>query len=331
MDRLRTMKMFVSVVDEGGFASASRACDVAPAIVTRMIADLEAHLGARLINRTTRRISLTPIGEEYLNKARGILANVEEAESLVSSAHAEPQGSVRLKVPASFAVHQVAKVLPTFASSFPKVSVEVTTSSGDDDSVDEGHDLTIVARREELTGDFVARRLARTELVLCAAPSYLDRQGRPRHPGQLGSHRMLMPPRSLMSQSFVFYNTEVEKHDPAHEVSVRSLGASTLTTASDDLTYAAALAGLGVCGLPSFIVEDAVAEHALERVLPEWRLFHFTLWLCMPSRKHVPARTRALSEYLMTTFGGRDRDPWLPVPACATPRATSWEPSALAA
>lgn len=319
MDHLRAMRIFVKIVDEGGFASAARVLDVAPALVTRALAELEAHLGTRLVNRTTRRIALTEIGEQYLERTRTLLDDVSATEDMVSSAQHEPRGTLRLRVPAAFAVHQLAKHLPRFHSLYPQVTVEVCTSGSVED-VNDGHDLTIVLRHHPLDGEFVARPLAQTEVIMCASPEYLDRRGRPSHPGELGEHLLLVQPSTQGRFSDLTFRRVADRTDARRDggYAFQPRSAAPLSTMNAELCYAGALAGLGVCWLPSFVVEDALHESALERVLPEWRLQKLTLWVCMPSRKHVPARTRAMLDFLVETFGGRDHDPWLMHATCET-------------
>ncbi|MEF7615407.1 LysR family transcriptional regulator [Aquincola sp. MAHUQ-54] len=318
MDQFKAMRTFVRVIDEGSFAGAARSLDVAPAMVTRIVAELEAHLGTRLINRTTRRIALTEIGEQYLERSRTILADVEEAEALASSAQREARGVVRLRVPPAFAVHRVVQVLPKFHERYPNVTVELN-AFGPVDDIDDSQDITILWRRGPLDGEFVARRLARSEVVLCAAPEYLDRHGRPQHPRELVGHKSLIPPVSELQNGLTFYRGIWAEGEANHEaVSIVRPGPSPMVSLNTDVNYAGALAGLGITGLPSFIAGDALVERALERVLPEWQLFTLTLWACMPSRKHVPARTRVLLDFLVETFGGEDRDPWLEAAGCPT-------------
>jgi DNA-binding transcriptional LysR family regulator len=294
--------------------------DMAPAVVTRAIADLEEHLGARLINRTTRRLALTEIGEQYLERARLILNEVEEATALASRAHAEPRGHVRVRIAAAFAVHQIAKRLPRFHAAYPQVTLEMN-AFGPVESIDESGDVTVIVARQPLDGDFVARRLARSEVIACAAPEYLDRRGRPEHPLDLVGHDALIPPISEMQRGLTFYRGVWGDDEPGGDSVTVSPGRPVLTTWSMDLNYAGALAGLGIAGLPSFVAEDALLEHALERVLPQWRLFDMTIWACMPTRKHVPASTRAFMDFLLAEFGGADDDPWLVAAGCATQRA----------
>lgn len=308
------MRVFTRVVDEGSFAGAARALDLAPAVVTRLVAELEEHLGARLMNRTTRRIALTEVGESYLERVRRIMADVEEAELLAHASVAEPRGPVRMLMPPAVAVHQVAKHLPRFHARYPLVTLEVV-ATGAVETVDDNFDLSIMLLRKPLDGNFIARRLARSEIVTVAAPEYLDRRGRPQHPSELQQHDVLIPPLSELQRGVTFFRGRPdEAAETFHAVPKRGL----LSTLHTDTNYAAALAGLGIAGLPSFVVDDALMEHALERVLPAWWLQSTTLWVGMPTRQHVPARTRAMLDFLIEIFGGEDRDPWLAAAGCET-------------
>ncbi|HKX43579.1 MAG TPA: LysR family transcriptional regulator [Burkholderiaceae bacterium] len=307
------MRVFSRVIDAGSFAAAARELNLSPAVVTRLIADLEEHLGARLINRTTRRLSLTDTGELYLERVRHVLTEVEEAEALASAATAEPRGHLRVLAPPAFAVHQIAKHLPKFRSLYPRVTVELS-APGPIEAVDENFDVTILMEgRRPLDGSFIARRLARSEVIACASPEYLDRRGRPQHPHDLAGHDAMVP--SFMRE--VTWHKGRVGEDGGESITVVP-SRSALSTTHTDTMYAAALAGLGITGLPSFVVEDALLEHALERVLPQWHLVNGTLYAGMPTRKHVPARTRAFVDFLVQTFGGEDRDPWLIAAGCET-------------
>jgi DNA-binding transcriptional LysR family regulator len=319
MDSLRAMRVFARVIDEGSFAGAARALDLAPAVVTRLVAELEEHLGARLMNRTTRRIALTEVGENYLDRVRHILADLDEAEALAQASVSEPRGHLRLLMPPAVAVHQMAKLLPQFHERYPLVTVEIV-ANGPVETVDESFDLTIAVVRKPLEGQFIARRLARTEVITCASPEYLDKRGRPSHPREFADHDLLIPPISELQRGITFYRgANGDDGDGESFFAVPRRGV--LSTTNIDTNYAAALAGLGIAGLPSFVVEDALLESALERVLPEWRLFSSTIWVCMPTRQHVPARTRALLDFLVQVFGGEDRDPWLAAAGCETQAA----------
>jgi DNA-binding transcriptional LysR family regulator len=304
MDQLRALQVFVRVADCGSFAAAARAMDLAPAVVTRTVADLERHLGARLFHRSTRRVALTLIGERYLERTRAILRDIDDATALAREAQAEPSGALRVLAPPYFAAHQLVRRLPRFFAQHPQIWVDIDTA-WPVEAPDEKHDLTIIVGRGRLDGDFVARRLASAEIVTCAAPSYLALHGRPTHPRHLASHRVIVPPVLQPLRSITF-----RRSADGEEVSVTPLPAA-LGTMQLELNYAAALSGVGIVGLASYAAAAALCENRLERVLPGWSLGELSIWACMPSRKHVPASTRAFIDFLLAEFGGDDAEPWL--------------------
>lgn len=317
MDRLHSMRVFTRVVELGSFSSAARELNLSPAVVTRLLADLEEHLGARLINRTTRRLALTDIGELYLERVKQILTEIDEAEALTSAATSEPRGHLRVLSPPAFAVHQLAKHLPKFRAQFPRVTLELSCS-GPVETVDENFDVSIIQVVRPLPdGDFVARLLARTEVIMCASPEYLDLHGRPKSPADMDGHETMRPP---FVNEVTLRRGSFGDDEPEGESVTKKLSRAALSTAHLDTLYAAALAGLGVAALPSFVVEDALLENALERLLPEWQLLTARIYAGMPTRKHVPARTRAFIDFLVQTFGGQEHDPWLQAAGCETSR-----------
>ncbi len=311
------MKIFLRVADEGSFAAAARALDLAPAVVTRTVAELEEHLGARLMNRTTRHLALTDVGSDFVDRARQILADVDDAEAMTRSVAQEARGVVRLRVPPAVSVHQLAKHLPKLHARYPKITLEID-AFGPVEVMNDNYDLSIVWGRALVEGDYIARLLARSEVILCATPEYLDARGRPQHPNDLVHHDAMVPPISELQRGIVLHRGPRGDDEPAGETVTVMPGMSALRSIHVDTNYAAALAGLGITGLPSFVLEDALMEHALERVLPEWQLFRGTLWATLPSRKHLPARTRVVLDFLLEIFGGVDHDPWLAAAGCET-------------
>lgn len=309
MDQLRSLRVFVRVIAEGSFAGAARALDLAPAVVTRAVAELEQHLGARLLNRTTRRLALTEIGEAYLDRSRRILAELDDADALAGASTKQPRGSLRILSPPAFAVHQLAKHLPRFRAKYPQVGLEVATP-GPVDMAGENFDVSIVSvGRQPLHGDFIARRLARSAFVVCAAPEYLERRGRPAHPDDLLQHDGVLPAVSAVRRELTLYRSgSGASDDSAIAVTIPTPPAA-LSTPHIDMILAAAVAGLGIAGLPSFVAGDALRDGRLERVLPQWRGVSLALYAATPTRKHVPARTRAFVDFLVQTFGGNDNDP----------------------
>ncbi|HEU0204405.1 MAG TPA: LysR substrate-binding domain-containing protein [Burkholderiaceae bacterium] len=311
MDQLRSLRVFVRVIDEGSFAGAARVLDLAPAVVTRVVAELEEHLGARLLNRTTRRLALTEIGETYLERARRILVDVEEADALAGASTAEARGTLRVLAPPAFAVHQLAKHLPRFREKYPRVNLELTLP-GPVETLDENFDVSILSTGQQtLQGDFVARPLACSEFVACAAPSYLDRRGRPQHPNDLAQHDGVLPATSATRRALTLYRGKAGDRQATESAVTIPTPSAALTTSHIDTIYSAALAGLGIAGLPSFVIEEALRRGTLERVLPQWRGVTLTLYAAMPTRRHAPARTRVFIDFLVQTFGGQKVDPWL--------------------
>lgn len=306
MDQLRSLRVFVRVIDEGSFAGAARALDLAPAVVTRAVAELEEHLGARLLQRTTRRMALTETGETYLEHARRILLELDEADAAASTASTVPAGMLRVVVPPAFAVHQLAKHLPAFRDRCPQVSLELA-APGPVDAVDDTADVSILSvAQQPLQGDFVARPLACSHFIACAAPAYLARRGRPKQPAEIAQHDGVLPAVKSVRHELTLFRT-----DGTTRTATIPAPTPALSTSHIDTIFAAAIAGLGIAALPSFVVEDALRAGALERVLPDWRGLTLTLYAAMPTRKHVPARTRAFVDFLLETFGGKPEDPWL--------------------
>jgi DNA-binding transcriptional LysR family regulator len=312
MDQLRSLRVFTQVIAEGSFAGAARVLDLAPAVVTRAIAELEQHLGARLLNRTTRSLALTEIGEAYLERAQGLLADLEDADACAGSDTKTPRGTLRVLCPPAFATHQLAKHLPRFRALYPQITLELATP-GPVDVADENFDISILSiGQQPLQGDFVAHRLACSSFIVCASPRYLDRCGHPETPGDLRTHEALLPAVNALRRDLTLFRQVPDATVGATNVVTVPLHPPALFTTQLELIYAAAVAGLGIAGLPSFMTEEALRDGRLQRVLPQWRGTTLTLYAAMPTRKHVPARTRALMDFLVAVFGGVQSDPWLP-------------------
>jgi DNA-binding transcriptional LysR family regulator len=311
MDQLRCLRVFSQVVAQGSFAGAARTLDLAPAVVTRCVAELEAHLGARLLNRTTRRLALTEVGEAYLEGAREVLERLEANDAMASEAVREPAGSLRVVCPPAFAVHQLAPVLPMFSSRYPHIAVELSLP-GPLDSADGAYDVSVLSLGSQpLQGEFVARPLAWSNFILCASPDYLRRRGTPHRPEELIHHSGVAPAVAGQRKEITLHRCVpgAAPTEPAM-VSVPVASAS-FSTHHIDMTLALALAGAGLAGLPSFAAEQALKQGRLQQVLPEWRGTVLRLFAAVPARQHLPARTRCFVDFLMERFGGEDRDPWL--------------------
>ena len=312
MDQLRSLRVFTQVIAEGSFAGAARVLDLAPAVVTRAIGDLEQHLGARLLNRSSRSLALTDIGKAYLQRATQILAELEDADTLAGASTSAPQGVLRVLCPPAFAAHQLAKHLPRFVQQYPQIHLEIATPSPVS-VADENFDVSILSiGHQPMQGDFIARPLACSSFIICAAPQYLARRGRPLQPQDLIGHEGLLPAVSAVRRELTLYRQTPQLGTNASaNIVTLPLPSPALSTAQIDLILAAALAGMGLAGLPTFVAEQALADGRLQRVLPEWRGVTLSLYAAMPTRKNVPARTQVFVDFLIHTFGGKREDPWL--------------------
>ena len=299
--------------------------DLSPAVVTRLVADLEEHLGARLINRTTRHLSLTDTGEAYLERVRHVLTEVDEAEALADRVDRRSRAAIcaccaRRPSPCTSSP----STSRCFASAIRWSSLELS-APGPVETVDENFDVSILTE-----GRAPARRQLRRQAAGAHRGHHLRRARIPRPARPAGAPEGAGPARGdgaeLHARADLPYPQRHRRNGASRSPSRgRATGLSTIHT---DTLYAAALAGMGITGLPSFVAEDALLENALERVLPRWHLLSTTLYAGMPTRKHVPARTRAFVDFLVQTFGGEDRDPWLSAAGCETPISAPQGPPA---
>lgn len=312
MDQLRSLRVFAQVIAEGSFAGAARVLDLAPAVVTRAVSDLEDHLGVRLLNRTTRRLALTEVGEDYLERAKRILAELDDADSAASVVNTSPGGNVRMLCPPAFATHQLVPRLAVFRQRFPRIQLELA-AAGPVAAADEHFDVSVVSvGQQPLQGDFVVRQLVSSRFIVCATPAYLAGHAPVRVPEDLLQHDGLFPRVAAVRQGLTLYPEVPDRVRPAAHACRLDLRPSAISTSQLEVLYAAAMAGMGLAGLPSFMVADAIQDGRLARVLPGWHGGALKLYAAMPTRKHMPARTRVLVDFLVETFGGTDKDPWLP-------------------
>ncbi len=311
MDQLRALRVFAQVIAEGSFAGAARVLDLAPAVVTRAVSDLEDHLGVRLLNRTTRKLALTEVGEDYLERAKRVLAELDDADALAGAVNQAPSGTLCVLCPPAFACHQLVRHLPIFRQRFPGIQLELA-AAGPVEVADENFDVSILSiGQQALQGDFVVRPLAASTFVLCASPAYLTRCGHPQQPEDLLQHDGLLPDVAAVRRELTLFREAHGATGATRRMLKVGLRPPVLSTAQLEVLYAAAVNGMGVAGLPTFMVADAVRDGRLVRVLPQWHGGALQLYAAMPTRKHVPARTRAFMDFLVETFGGNQDDPWL--------------------
>ena len=300
MDRLLSMRVFQKVIDEGGFAAAARALDMSPAGVTRLVTDLEQHLGARLMQRTTRKLLLTDAGEAYLMRVRSILAEVDDAEASASQSASALHGVVHVLAPPLFANHFLAYQLKHWTARHPDVCIDLQVDPFPIPRVEE-FDVTFLSVNEGADLNIVARNIATTQWIVCASPSYLKRYGTPVQPADLAKHLYLrFPWLALSSQpSRGLSLTPLNSSGKADEAgkAVDAPIQTVLHSPSMDMLFNAALDGAGIAVIPQYPAQSYLATGALIHILPDWIFGRFTLYAALPTRKLIPARTRAFLEF----------------------------------
>lgn len=294
MDRLRAFEVFAAVVARGGFARAAKALGTSPANVTRYVAELEAHLGTRLLNRSSRRISLTDAGSDLNDRLKTVLDDIAEAEA-AASASGTPRGRLRINAPLSFGIKHLAPLWPGFMALHPEVDLEITLSDRVVDLVEEGVDLAIrISRGGSQT--HVARKLATSRNVLCAAPAYLARHGVPQVPQDLTRHRCLTYSLGLTPEEWTLKDAEGREHRV--HVGTRS------STNNGDTARAIALAGQAIIWQPTFLIGEDLRQARLVPLLPGYHLPDIDILAVYPSRRHLSAKVRHMVDYLADAFKG---------------------------
>jgi DNA-binding transcriptional LysR family regulator len=299
MDRLRAFEIFATVVARGSFTRAAAALDTSPANVTRYVNELEAHLGTRLLNRSSRRLSLTESGEALYERSRSILDEVAETEALVSAAALQPKGRLRINAPLSFGVLHLAPLWPRFLEKYPGVELEVALIDRVVDIIDEGYDLAIRISRGGSTSH-VARKLATSRNIVCAAPGYLARHGHPSVPADLARHACVGYTYSQTADEWRF----TDAAGRGHAVKVTCA----FHTNNGDTARAAALAGHGIIWQPTFLIGADLAAGRLVPLLPGYHLPDIDIQAVYPSRRHLGAKVRAMVDFLVDAFHGTP--PW---------------------
>lgn len=293
MANFQEMRSIVAVVDNGSFVAAAEATGQSKQAVSRQVSELEKRLGVRLLNRTTRRLSLTEDGRTYVARARELLHDIEALEAEVTSGTAEPSGRLRVNAPLTFGILHLARLWGRFAATYPEVSLDVDLSDRVVDLVEEGYDLAVRITNMP-SSTLVSRQLAVTRMRLCASPIYLQEHGVPEHPRQLRDHRSI---------AYSYWSTGEEWTFTAPDgTAARGYAPSRIRTNSGDTCRVAALQGYGVVLQPDFLVADDIREGRLVELLPGYRGPEMGIHAVYPSRRHLPAKTRCLVDYLVDAF-----------------------------
>ncbi len=288
MDKLTALRVFRRVCELGSFSAAARQLRLSNAAVSKNVRELEEELGARLIERTTRRLRMTEAGEAYLRRVSAILDELETLDAEVKDRRDAPRGSLRVAVPMSLGIARLAPAIGAFLVQYPELEVELEMNDRYVDLIAEGFDVAL--RGGKLSdSSLLARKLGTIERVLCAAPSYLRAHGRPRHPRELSRHRCLVYSLAQTPTRWVLARGSRRlRLDVRGPLSVNnSLGLA-----------GAAVAGAGIALLPTITVSEALTAGQLEPVLGEWRAEQQSLYAVYPRHHQVSQRVRLFVDFL---------------------------------
>lgn len=292
-DLLTGMLIFARVADEGGVSAAARRLSLSKSAVSKQLAALEDRLGARLLHRTTRRMSLTEAGAAFLERCRRVIAEAEEAEAAIGALQGEPRGVLRVNGPMTFGTLHLAAAIPEFMARHPQVRVDLVLNDRMVDLIEEGFDVSVrIAKLAD--SSLVARRLAPGRRVLVAAPDYLARRGVPVRLADLLGH-------DTLCYSYLATSNEWCFDGPDGEESIRVDGR--LTANNGDVLLAAAIAGGGIAALPTFICGADLRDGRLVRVLPDYENTSFAIHAVWPPGRHLSAKVRAFVDFLAERFG----------------------------
>lgn len=294
MDRLLSLSVFVATVEQGSLAAAGRALGMTPAMAGKHVSALEAALGVRLLHRTTRKLHMTEAGEDYYHRSRKILESLEDADNAAQQLQDEPRGLLRIAAPASFGPRHLGAPLAAFIGQYPGLRIELSLTDQITDLVAGGFDLAI--RIGSLAdSSLVARKLARTNMLACASPSYIAKKGRPQNPADLRNFDRLAFSRATTIGDWCF----TDHNDITSKIS----GTAKIAADNMDILLNAALAGAGIVYGPAFVFSEYLQTNRLEQLLPDYTTESLDIHVVYPSASLVPAKLRRLIAFLADWFG----------------------------
>jgi DNA-binding transcriptional LysR family regulator len=297
MDRFEAMNVFCKVVELGSFAAAADRLNVSTSAVSRMVAQLEGLLQARLLNRTTRRLSLTEDGRGYYERCLQLLHDLEEAEEAVGNASVALRGTLRLTAPVSFGAWHLAPALADFSRQHPQLQFDISLSDHQADLIEEGLDLAI--RVGELgSQNLVARPIGTARLMVCASPDYLAAQGTPTSPADLARHQCLTYAYASDTHMWRFC-------DPASKAEVSARITGSMHSNNGLLLRELGIQGMGITRAPDFILQSGVDQGRLVEILRDWECPPLTIYAAYPSRKHLSAKVRGFASFLQEWLAKR--------------------------
>lgn len=298
MDQLLAMRVFARVVESGGFTRAADSLDVPLATVSKLVRELEAHLGVRLLQRTTRRVTVTPEGQDYYAKSTRVLRDLEDIDASFNLVRGKPRGHLRIDVGGSTARDVLIPLLPDFVSRYPEIRIDLGVSDRSVDLISDNVDCVIRGGPLE-NSSLVGRRLGEAALITCATPGYLKQYGTPAYPEELkNGHRLVSYMSSQTGRAVPFrFERKGEKTEikVEHRVGVNESNAH----------LAACVAGLGIVQTFTYAAEGALRDGSLVEILKPWRPAPYPFHVVYPQTRHVTHRLRVFIDWLLEGFSAR--------------------------
>jgi DNA-binding transcriptional LysR family regulator len=296
MDRLSAMEMFAKVVAEKSFSGAARQLGVSKSVVSKAVAELEDRLGAQLLNRTTRQMSLTEVGGAYYERCVTILENVDEVEQLVSAQAHAPKGLLRMTAPVTFSIAHLGGPVSQFLADHPDVTLELALNDRVVDIVEEGFDLAIRISRRLRDSNLIAVRLCSSRSVCTASPAYLEQHGAPQHPRDLLQHQCLRYSNLGPAQEWTFV-------DPKNQQPIQVAVSGRIIANNGEVLREAAVGGEGITYGPSFLPSADIKAGRLVPILQDYMAPPFGIYAVYPPNRHISAKVRRLVDHLKTVWG----------------------------
>ena len=293
MDRWTEIELFVQVAETGSMSRAAEALELSNAAASRHLSALEERLGARLVERNTRRLYLTDTGQEFFARAKAILAELKDAESAVNATSLNPSGVLRIAASLSFSLHHIAPLLREYRQRYPNVTVHVESANRYLDIIDNNIDVAIRTREMEPDSNITIRRLAETRRVLTASPRYLAQHGIPKTLDELQHHHMLI---------YTLANNPNELRFTKGGQTTAMSFKGVLEANDGQILRVAALDGMGILVQPSYIVYEDIVAGRLVPLLDDWDLPRLAINLAYPSRKHLSAKVRTFIDFMAEHF-----------------------------
>ncbi|MBF4490727.1 MULTISPECIES: LysR family transcriptional regulator [unclassified Psychrobacter] len=293
MDRIDAMRTFVAVVNEGSFSKAATTTQLSPQLVSKYIAKLEEQLHTRLLNRTTRKVSVTEAGSQYFIHAQQILLSIDEMEAQLGGLQQLPKGILRISAPVSFALKHMAKLVTDFQARYPSVTVDLQLSDRKVDIVEEGFDVALRIGQLE-SSSLIAKKIAPIRVVLCASPDYLNIHGTPKRLEDLEAHRYL---------HYSYMNIETKGQVFKYLKAKQLKESSVFRSNNGDVLVEAAIEGAGLVLQPTFIASKALNAGKLVIVLPEYEPTPIGLYAIYAHRKLLPHKIRCFIDFMADYYG----------------------------